>query len=152
MYSCVLLLIMKLANQIGSILLAVVVISSTIGVTVNKHYCGGKLVETALFVKTNHAKCNQMKSMDIEQCPMHAPKPMTKEDCCTEESDLFMVDDPGKISKFYVEFQSLSLQAVVLYFLTDLFSDQENILIAHKNYKPPLIAQDVTVLVQSFLL
>ena len=152
MYSSILLLIVKLANQIGSLFLAAVVITATMGVTVNKHYCKGKLVETAVFVKTKHSHCDQKIAMNINHCQMHQSMTKAKDDCCSEESEHFQVDDPSKISKLSIEFKPLALQAVVLYFVADLFSNQENISANPKKYKPPLIAQDVTVLVQSFLL
>ena len=152
MYSYFLRITMKLAHQIGSLVLALVVIITTMGVTVHKHYCKGRLVETAVFVKTKHSHCEQKMAMKMDHCQMHDSKPIAKDDCCSEKSEFYLIDDLCNITELSVEFKSLSLQAVVLYFVTDLFSDQENILITHKKYKPPLIAQDVHILVQSFLL
>jgi len=143
---------MKLVNRIASLVLAMVVILATMGVSVNKHYCQGRLVETAVFVKTKHAHCQQIITAKQQPCPYHVISNSKEEQCCSDESEFFLVDDPSNISKLSIEFKPLALQAVVLYFVADLFSDQEDILITQINYKPPLIAQDVTVLVQSFLL
>ncbi len=143
---------MKLVNQIGRLVLALAFIITTMWVTVNKHYCKGRLVETAVFIKTKHSHCEQKMAMKMDHCQMHNSKSVAKDDCCSEKSEFYLIDDLGNITEQSVEFKSLSLQAVVLYFLADLFSDQENILITHIKYKPPLIAQGVIVLVQSFLL
>ena len=143
---------MKLVNQIGSLVLVLVVISATMGVTVNKHYCQGRLVETAVFVKTKHAHCQQIITAKQQHCPYHEISNSKDEQCCSEESEFYQIDDPSNISKLSVKFQLVLFQLEMLYIVTDIFSLQENNIHTYKNYKPPLIAQDVTVLVQSFLL
>ena len=152
MYNWCSILFMKLLNQIASLVLALVVISATMGVTVNKHYCQGRLVETAVFVKTKHAHCQQIITSKKQPCPYHVISNSKEEQCCSEESEFYQVEDLTNISKLSVKFQPVLFQAEIIYMVTDIFSLQENNFHTYKKYKPPLIAQDVTVLVQSFLL
>ena len=142
---------MKLAKQAGSLVIAIIVLTATMGVAVNKHYCQGRLVETTVFVKTKHAHCQQIITAK-QHCPYHEISNSKEEQCCSEESEFYQIDDLTNISKLSVKFQPVLFQAEIHYIVTNIFSLQENNFHTYKNYKPPLIAQDVTVLVQSFLL
>ncbi|MEO1050517.1 MAG: hypothetical protein AAFX87_07815 [Bacteroidota bacterium] len=72
--------------------------------------------------------------------------------CCEDISEEYKVEDLQKVN-FDFTSANLSFIAVVTYVLLDV--DLLSVSASHDhylNYKPPLIAQNVPILVQSFLL
>ncbi len=112
------------------------------GLTLNKHYCMGELRSVAIH---KHApNCYELIGEDGDM----------EMDCCENTSDLYQVDDEQQLTKLSVDLKpDLKLVASVTFFLLDLaIIDAPSNQSEYLNYKPPLIAQDVPVLVQSFLL
>lgn len=115
------------------------------------HYCGGKAVETkfALGHPDLHCGMPQMtshcESKPSEETPTHQ-KP-----CCENEYQSLDQDDqyaPQTIQ------ESLNPEFVVTYVvaLCSIFYSPENDQANELHYTPPLIARDVPVFVQSFLI
>ena len=122
--------------------MAALLLTTSVGVTLHRHYCMGRLIDTSI----NHPAASCMSMMDMGD----ASDAMG---CCKDTVEEFKVDDLQKAHFDFNATPDLNLLAVVTYVLVDykLFSTattQKQFL----NYKPPLIAQDVPVLVQSFLL
>ena len=130
-------------KAISNILLAVVLLVTSMGVTVNKHYCMGQLKDVSVF----HEAESCMKTMKMEMkggCSMH---------CCENITEEFKVEDFNKANFTTNLAAEYSLLAVITYVLIDfdLISLAESYT-HYLNYKPPLIELDIPVLVQSFLL
>ena len=68
-------------KKVSTILFASLLMVATIGLTVNKHYCGGMLMMTSVY--TQHELCGDM------------PMP---EDCCEDESIVFNVEDDFQLT------------------------------------------------------
>ena len=65
-------------HKIMSFAMAFVVLCSTMSFTVNMHYCGGTLVETAIFQKAKGCGM-EMQNPSTEGCAI------TKKNCCNDE-------------------------------------------------------------------
>ena len=113
------------------------------GITLHKHYCMGRLKNVAVFEKAE--SCMAMMGMEKdEDCPM---------DCCKDTSEEIKIDDLKKVSEQINLVPDLKVLAVVTYFLIDFdLVSRANHYTSYLNYKPPLIDQDIPVLVQSFLI
>ena len=74
-----------------NIILIVLILVSTIGVVINKHYSGGKLFSVSVYSEA--ASCCE------EPC-----------DCCTDESEFYQLDIDKNISQINIDFQSFSFE------------------------------------------
>ena len=71
-------------HKIASFLMAFVVLFSTMSFTIDMHYCGDTLVDTAIFQKAK-ACGMEMQKPSNEGCAV------TKKDCCNDEQVELMV-------------------------------------------------------------
>ena len=96
------------------IFLASIIFLSTVGVTINKHYCKEQLRSTALWLVPK--SCHEAKIVDskLPSCPFHAQgKKLPK--CCSDKSDYIKseiqqnitTDDFRLIAPLFTSFHSL---------------------------------------------
>ena len=90
---------MKIFNQITSFLLACLLLVSTTGFSMYKHYCGENLKEISLFdeVESCHDE-NISKDLD-EDCPFHQHDSAAigeEDSCCTDEYNRISLEDQLK--------------------------------------------------------
>ncbi len=71
--------------RILHIFLACLVLVSTTGLTINKHYCKNELKNVAFFVKAK--ACHETKKVT---CPHH--QPTDEKPCCENTTDYFIAD------------------------------------------------------------
>lgn len=129
---------MKLIHQIANVLLALLLLVSTTGVTLHKHYCMGEVKDIAI----NHHAQSCTGNMDMEM----------EMGCCEDTIDLYKADDFQKANSVF-ELDILKVPAVLSYILIDLdLLSVSNHFAKYLNYKPPLIDLDIPILVQSFLI
>jgi len=112
-------------GKIGYVVLSVLILWSTTGMTLHKHYCMGQLQEVTAYQKAKSC----MEKMGLEKpCPVG---------CCETTSEF----------KPY-----LSTAVEVESFIYDVNVPDEPTYPRYLNYKPPLLDRDVPILVQSFLI
>ena len=133
-------------HKIMSMLMAFVVLCSTMSFTVGMHYCGDTLVETAIFHKTKGCGMESMKEGPAEGCSI------TKKDCCTDKELLVEGQQELKLS-----FDNLSLdqQVFVGSFVSsylNLFEEIEVNVTSFSEYPPPLIVRQIFKLDESYLI
>ena len=68
-------------------LLALMVLFSTVSFTVEKHFCGDVLVDVSVFT-------------DVEKCAMEAMEMKQKKSCCKDEVDVLKGQDELKFNSF----------------------------------------------------
>lgn len=138
---------MKRFRNIASLILAGLVLISSVGITVNMHLCGGRVQSVAVFTKAQ--PCMEL----IKAC--HETKHVSKQKgCCEEKSIVFKgketnaeVKDATSLSP---SFSIIGVVLPVLYSIRTL--DPSVVAIRYAHYKPPLPKRDITVFVQSFLI
>ena len=130
---------MKFLAKILNVFLALLLLLSTSGVTLHKHYCMGRLKNIAVFQEAKSC----ITKMGMERAM----------DCCEDVEEELKVTDLNKVSFAFSLTPQLHLLAAFTYVFIDwdLFSNV-SLHFPYVNYKPPLIDPDITVLVQSFLL
>lgn len=77
-----------MALRLLHIFLAALIFISTVGVTINRHYCQKQLRSTSLWSMPK--SCHEVAAVDdpLSSCPFHAKKTdKEKRKCCSEESD-----------------------------------------------------------------
>lgn len=133
-YLCNVILLRKIVNTF----LAITLLIATTGVTLNKHYCMGRVKSVAIF---HHAE-NCMGNDLVDPMP-----------CCEDVSEELKVEHLTKASFGFESSASLYQLAVITYFVLDqdLISVEKDKL-EFQNYTPPPPDRDIPVLIQSFLI
>lgn len=137
-------------NKILATLMAFVVLISTLSFTVDMHYCGGVLVETAIFQKAKG--CGMEMKSGIAQ-ENNKGCSITKKGCCTDERIIIDGQDELKVSDF--DKLSIDQQAIVAsYFYTyiNLFEGLEKNIVPFKYYSPPLVVKNIQKLDETYLI
>ena len=133
---------------------------SSVGYSVNMHYCQGQLKSFSFIGKAK--TCHDMtESSPMKNCPHHAKMllqkkgcALNKKDCCQNKTLLIQCDVEKQVQLSGFTLGNEMQQFVLAYFTTLIFGDvlfaEETNLVA--KYLPPLIARDIPVLFESFLL
>ena len=138
---------MKIFQRISTLVLAIIILFSSTGLVLNKHYCGGDLKSISLLKE--HAKCDMCKAMEsLPACH----KAMKKNHCCENEQLVVETEDykaDGKVSiitpSLLYTFELVKTPGELS--LTNLFQQE------YKIYRPPTVPpEDIPIKVQSFLI
>ncbi len=133
----------KALKKIGAIIMSFVVVLSTMSFSINQHFCGDLLVESAMFSK---AHCgNAMDKPDAEENCV-----ILDDLCCDDE--IKQVDFPNNFENYLSNLNPEQQQFVVAFTYTYLnlfnnFNKKEPI---SSYYKIPLVERDLNILYQTF--
>ncbi len=123
-----------------SMLLALLVLFSTVSFTVVKHYCGDTLVDVAIFSEAK--ACGGMEN----------DKSM-KKSCCDDEVDVVKGQDQLKLSSFEdLDFEQQQFIDAFTFSYINSFENLPKETIPHKEYSPPDLVYDIQVLDEVFLI
>lgn len=123
--------------------MATLVLFSTLSLTVEKHFCGGELVEVAVF--SNLDKCCGDKESDKSSETIEAS-------CCKNQLEVIEGQNELKLNS------SIELKQNIEYFVisfftayVNLFEEDENIT-SYNHYRPPIVVKNIHVLNETFLI
>lgn len=125
-----------------SMLLALLVLFSTVSFTIEKHFCSDVLIDVALF--TDVKKC------DMDTSELNHETILNKT-CCKDEISVFQGQDDLRLTSYndLNVFQQFFITTFTYTFLHS-FEDLSQYIIPHKNYSPPILVADIQVLDQVF--
>lgn len=130
----------KLLQKSGSLLIALLVLFSTVSFTIDKHFCGEILVDQAVF-------------SEAQTCSMHGEMPASsEEDCCDEEKVLIEGQKDLKISFNDLDLPQQVFLASLTYSYWELFEEVPQQSIPFSKYSPPLLIKDLQVFHETFLI
>ncbi|MBV7270674.1 HYC_CC_PP family protein [Winogradskyella luteola] len=132
-------------HKIMSVLMAFVVLFSTLSFTINMHYCGDTLVETAVFQKAKGCGM-EMQNPSSEGCSM------TKKNCCNDEQIVMDGQDELKISFDSLTFEQQQFIVTFIYSYINLFEDYDEDINSFREYKPPLVVRQIYKIDESYLI
>ena len=132
-------------HKIMSLLMAFVVLFSTMSFTVDMHYCGGTLVETALFHKAKGCGM-EMKNPSTEGCAI------TKKNCCNDEQLVVDGQDELQLSVDKISFEQQLFVASFVYAYVNLFEGFDNEASSFEKYKPPLVIRQLYKIDETYLI
>lgn len=121
--------------------MAFIVLFSTLSFTVNYHYCGGELVDSAIFA-----------SADTCGMGMDASPSMTNDSCCNDKSVAFEGQDELKLSFNKLDLDQQMFLASFYFTYIDLFEGLDKNVVPHLTYPPPLLVKDISLLDQVFII
>ncbi len=133
-------------HKILSVLMAFVVLFSTMSFTIDMHYCGDRLVDTALFKKAKGCGMDMETNSDSD-CSL------TKKNCCKDELIVVKGQNELKFTSFEdLTFHQQLFFTVFTYSFINLFEGLPRQTIPHKDYSPPNLVADLQVLDQVFII
>ena len=132
-------------HKILSLFMAFVVLFSTTSFTVNMHYCGGTLVETAIFQKAKGCGV-EMDKPSTEGCAI------TKKNCCDDEQLAFEGQDELQLQVDKITFKQQVFIASFVYTYINLFEGLDSNVSSNKEYKPPLVVRQIFKIDETYLI
>ncbi len=135
----------QIFHRVLSFLMALVVLFSTMSFTVNMHYCGDTLVETAIFKKGDGCGMEMEKS-SIEGCSI------IKKNCCDDKQVVVEGQDELKITIDHVSFDQLVFITSFIYSYNYLFQGEGKNVISYERYRPPLVVKQIYKIDESYLI
>lgn len=132
-------------HQIMSLVMAFVVLFSTMSFTMNMHYCGGTLAETAIFHKAKGCGM-EMGNPSTESCSI------TKKNCCDDKQLAIEGQDELQLTVDTISFEQQVFLASFVYTNIDLFEGLENNVSSYTEYKPPLVIRRIYKIDETYLI
>ena len=135
----------KVLHKIMALAMAFVVLFSTLSFTVNMHYCGGTLVETA-FLKNVKGCGMEMGNPSTESCSI------TKKNCCDNKQLSIEGHDELQLTIDKISFEQQVFIASFVYTYINLFEGLEKNVTAYEEYKPPLVIRRIYKIDETYLI
>ncbi|MDP2088782.1 MAG: hypothetical protein Q8J84_05220 [Flavobacteriaceae bacterium] len=139
----------QVSVKILALFLSLIVVFSTVSFAVEKHECGGKITDVAVFGESE--KCSPM--MEMDDCETNSQKSLSfnKHTCCKDLSQIIQ-------SSIVVEKSTKTVEIQVVEFVKPfeisikLFEGLSENIIPFKNYFPPKLVPNISILYQTFLI
>tara|TARA_R110002049_G_scaffold242216_1_gene416036 strand:+ start:834 stop:1247 length:414 start_codon:yes stop_codon:yes gene_type:complete len=135
----------QISHKIMSLVMAFVVLFSTLSFTINMHYCGDTLVETAIFQKAKGCGM-EMEKPSTEGCAI------TKKNCCNNEQSVVDGQDELQLQVDKISFEQQVFIASFVYTYINLFEGLENNVSSYEEYKPPLVIRQLYKIDETYLI
>lgn len=138
----------KLLQHIGTILMALLVLFSSLSFGVSKHYCAGEVSEVSYFVDVTGCKMPQQ----VDACDTSKTESVKKKSCC--ETKYQFVDGNDFPSKKITTLVSFDPQIAILQNLSFSFSLCQDNLDSKSffQYHSPPILKNRVVVYESYLI
>ncbi|MFD0834812.1 hypothetical protein ACFQ0I_03480 [Mariniflexile aquimaris] len=135
----------NVVHKITSILMAFVVLFSTMSFTIDMHYCGDTLVETAVFHKAKGCGM-EMEKPSVDDCSI------AKKNCCDDEQLAIQGQDELQLQVDKISFEKQIFVASFVYSYINLFEGFESNVSSYEEYKPPLVIKRIYKLDETYLI
>ncbi|WP_148284785.1 hypothetical protein [Polaribacter sp. MED152] len=132
-------------HKIMSLVMTFVVLFSTMSFTLNMHYCGDTLVETAIYHKA-------------KGCGMEMEKPITegcsinKKNCCDDAQLAIEGQEELQLQVDKITFEQQVFIASFVYTYSNIFKGLENNVFTYEEYKPPLVIRQLYKIDETYLI
>lgn len=126
--------------------MSMVVLFSTMSFTINMHYCGDTLVETAFFHKAKGCGMEMQKPTTNSDCSVE------KKGCCTEKHITVKGQDELNISFDNLTLNQQQFVATFVYAYVNLFEGYKENKTLFSEYPPPLIIKKLYKLDETYLI
>jgi len=145
--------------RLSALFLSVLMLFSTVGFSLDVHYCGGKVKSFSFYGKAE--TCKMMSQTDAPSCHMDSKKTchqkqsnasFSKKGCCDKKTFTLQNLDVSKVVNG-IEWATADLQLITVYILANfnLFQTEVSKTI-YSVYSPPVLNHDVAILHQVFLI
>ncbi|CAM1333861.1 Secreted protein [Tenacibaculum insulae] len=128
-----------------SLLMAFVVLFSTMSFTVDMHYCGDTLMDTAIFHKAETC------GMEMEN-PLTDGCSITKKNCCSDEQLAVDGQNELQLQVDKITFEQQVFIASFVYTYINLFEGLDNNVSSFEEYEPPLVVKQIFKIDETYLI
>ncbi|WP_299096331.1 hypothetical protein [uncultured Winogradskyella sp.] len=135
----------QIFHKIMSLAMTFVVLFSTMSFTVNMHYCGDTLVESAIFQKAKGCGM-EMEKPSTESCSI------TKKNCCDDKQLAIEGQDELQLQLDKITFEQQVFIASLVYTYINLFEGLDNNVSSYEEYKPPLVVRQIFKIDETYLI
>ncbi|WP_343329826.1 HYC_CC_PP family protein [Polaribacter staleyi] len=135
----------QVSHKIMSFVMAIVVLFSTMSFTLNMHYCGETLVETAMFHKAEGCGM-EMQKLATEDCVI------TKKNCCNDKQLVVEGQDELQLQVDTISFEQQLFIASFVYTYINSFEGLDNSNSSFVAHQPPLINKQIFKLDETYLI
>ena len=135
----------QIFHKTMSLTMAFVVLFSTMSFTVNMHYCGETLVDTAIFKKAKGCGM-EMQSPSTKDCSI------SKKNCCSDKQILVDGQDELKLNFDTFSFQQQQFVASFIHSYINLFEGLEENTTSFSEYPLLLIVRSIYKLDETYLI
>ncbi|MEL4308901.1 HYC_CC_PP family protein [Joostella sp. CR20] len=132
-------------RNISTLLMAMVVLFSTMSFTVDMHYCGSELVDVAFLKPAKDC------GMEMQNDTTSTEK-ISKSHCCTDEHLVVEGQTELKSSFEKLSFHQQTLLVSYVFSFINVFEGLEENIIPFKNYTPPLLISEIQLENSTFLI
>jgi len=138
-------------KKVFALLLALLMLTTNVGITIAAHYCGGMKVKTGFSLGKSNLSCG-MTSMD-QSCENHnSGDGLHAKNCCENESLAISIEDNYDSVANAANHFNLFYPAPIFYTSRSTYDLVLSTQKEYLDYSPPFLDRDIPVLVQSFLL
>jgi len=138
-------------KQVLAISLSLLMLTNYVGLTFNTHYCGGKAVKTTLSIGLEDLDCGMIE-VDTPCKSQSESSTFNLKKCCKNTHTQVIFEDEYNTQETVltdVDFQFIA--AFIISYINN-YSVSTLADVEYSNYPPPLLAFDIPVLIQSFLI
>lgn len=132
-------------HKIMSLLMAFVVLFSTMSFTVDMHYCGDTLMDTAIFHKAETC------GMEMEN-PLTDGCSITKKNCCSDEQLAVDGQNELQLQVDKITFEQQVFISSFVYTYINLFEGLDNNVSSFEEYEPPLVVKQIFKIDETYLI
>jgi hypothetical protein len=136
----------KIFHNTLSVLMAFVVLLSTMSFTIYRHYCGDILVDTTIFELAKSC------GMDNQESTPILDYSMKKSDCCSDKHIAFEGQNELKLSIDLISLDQQLFAASFVYSYIYLFEVIEEKNTSFDDYPPPIIVRQIYKLDEVYLI
>ena len=135
----------QVLHKLFSVIMALLLLLSTVSFTVDKHFCGDTLVETAIFHKA--VGCGmEMTKPSSEGCSI------IKKNCCNDEQIVVDGQDELNINSDTLSFDQQRFVASFLHTYINSFQGLDENITSYRLYKPPLVIRQLYKLDETYII
>lgn len=140
-------MIKECIHRVFSVVMAFLVLVSTVSFTVEKRYCHDDLIDVAVFTSIDDCE----KTADA--IPVCAPVKVESDTCCKDKVEILQGQNLLKKTSFDdLELEQQLFLYAFTYTYINLFEGLSQQIVPHKDYSPPNLVVDIQVLDEVFLI
>ena len=132
-------------HKIASMVMAFVVLMSTMSFTINMHYCGDTLVETAIFHKAKGCGM-EMDKPSTEGCTI------TKKNCCDDKQLAIEGQDELQLQVDKITFEQQVFIVSFFHTYINPFEGLDSNVSSYEEYKAPLVIRRIYKIDETYLI
>jgi hypothetical protein len=136
----------EFCKKIAAILMAFVVVTSTMSFSFSEHFCGDHLVDIGIFSKAESCGMELQKPSPNKDCSIE------KKNCCNDVLKQFEGQNELKTNTSSLTFKQQVFVATFIISYNNLFDSLEKNKNPFKDYSPPFIVKDIHTLDEVYLI